>query len=464
MQLTPTFHSLLLRFRSVFVAPTFATFVTIATGWCLSFRHRYVTELIQSAAAVHRGHHSRYHRFFSNAAWSIDDLYEVLARDAVRTFFPEGTIALGVDDTLCRRRGLTIFGTGMHHDPLNSSRNRPHVSWGHDWVILSLLIANPPWSATKVWALPVGMRLDRNRQGLTKGKAKAGRGKAKSQGKNGKKRPVDPNHRTRPELAVELIRQFAARFPERKVVVSGDSAYGGKSVLQHVPENVDVLSRVASNAALYEPAPPPRPKQKGPPRKKGSRLPSMAEWAADETKLWEELEFDQYGLHAKLQVKTISALYYKAGKDRLLRIVLVRDLEGGRPDQMFYCTRLDWDARTILSHYAARWSVEVMHQNAKQMMGLEDPANRTPRAVERTAPVGLALYGLTLIWFDRDGHRSVSFPDRPWYPGKEEPSYADILGSLRRESWRGQFAGVDWEGDGQGTPLAQLIEFVSRAA
>jgi hypothetical protein len=464
MQLTPTFRSLLLQFRSVFTAPTFATFLTIATGWCLSPRRRYVTELIQSAGAVHRGHHSRYHRFFSDAAWSIDDLYEALARDAVRTFFPEGTIELGVDDTLCRRRGLTIFGTGMHHDPLNSSRSRPHVSWGHDWVILSLLIPNPPWSPTKVWALPVGMRLYRNRQGLTKGKGKAAQSKARNKGKRAKKRPADPNHRTRPELAVELIRQFAAWFPRRKMVVSGDSAYGGKSVLRQLPEDVDLISRVASNAALYEPAPPPRPKQKGAPRKKGSRLPSMAGWAADETKPWEVLEFDQYGLHAKLRVKTMRALYYKAGKDRLLVIVLVRDMEGGRPDQMFYCTRTDWDARTILSHYAARWSAEVMHRNAKQMMGLEDPANRTPKAVARTAPLGLALYGLTLIWFDRDGHRSLSFPDRPWYPGKEEPSYADILGALRRESWRGQFAGVDWERGGEEAPLAQLIEFVSRAA
>jgi hypothetical protein len=108
--------------------------------------------------------------------------------------------------------------------------------------------------------------------------------------------------------------------------------------------------------------------------------------------------------------------------------------------------------------------MEVMHQNAKQMMGLEDPANRTPKAVERTAPVGLALYGLALIWFDREGHRSLWFPDRPWYPGKEEPSYADILGALRRESWRGRFAGVDWEQEGEETPLARLIEFVSRAA
>src|SRR3954447_6724577 len=287
MQLTPSFRSLLQQFRPVFTAPTFATFLALATGWCLSHRHRYVTELIQSSGATHRGHHSRYHRFFSNAAWSIDDLFESLARELVATFSPAGTIELGADDTLCHKRGLSIFGTGMHHDPLISSKKKPLVSWGHDWVILSLLVPNPPWSPTKVWAVPVGMRLYRNRQGVTKGR-------------KGQKRPPDPNHRTRPELAVELIRPFAGLFPGRAMVVSGDSAYGGKSVLRHLPANVDLISRVAPNAALYEPAPPRQPGQKGASRKKGNRLPSLAEWAADATP-WEELEFDQYGLHAELR-------------------------------------------------------------------------------------------------------------------------------------------------------------------
>jgi len=312
MQLTESFQSLLQVFREVFTAPTYATFVTIAAGWCLSPRHRYITEMIQAANAVHRGHHSRYHRFFSDAIWSIDDLYHALAVRAVNDFYPEGVIVAGVDDSLCRKRGLTIFGTGMHHDPLISSRKRAWVSWGHDWVILSLIIPNPPWSPTKVWALPVGMRLYRNRQGLTKGKKKK-----EEKSKSAKRKPPkDPHHRTRPELAVELIERFAKLFPDRQVVVSGDSAYGGKSVLRHLPKNVELISRVAANAAPYRPAPPRRPDQKGPSRKKGDRLPGMVEWAADPTP-WQELEFDQYGLNAKLQVKTIKALYYKAGKDRL---------------------------------------------------------------------------------------------------------------------------------------------------
>ena len=456
MQLTASFRALLHRFRHVFTEPTFATFLSIATGWCLSPRHRYVTELIQSSGAIHRGHHSRYHRFFSNAAWSLDDLYADLAWRAVEVFYPTGTIESAIDDTLCRKRGLAIFGTGMHHDPLISSRKRPWVRWGHDWVVLALIVPRPFWSPTKVWALPVGLRLYRNRQGLTKGKKT-------EKGAKRKKRPADPNHRTRPELAVELIQAFANQFPKRKVVVSGDSAYGGKSVLQHLPEDVDLISRVAPNAALYEPAPPRQEKRRGGPRKKGERLPTMAEWAADESQPWETLACDQYGLHATLRVKTIRALYYKAGKDRLLVIVLVRDTTGGRPDQMFYSTRLDWDARTVLSHYAARWSIEVMFCNNKQMMGFEDPANRTELAVERTAPTGMFLYGLTVVWFHQEGHRSLAHPDRPWYRSKEEPSFADLLSTLRRMSWQDQFPSVDWDRGDQEMSLAQLVEFASRA-
>ena len=77
----------------------------------------------------------------------------------------------------------------------------------------------------------------------------------------------------------------------------------------------------------------------------------MAEWAADPEQPWTRLDFDQFGLHAALDVKTMQALYYKSGRDRLLTIVLVHDVEGKRPDQMFYCTKLDWTARQVLSAY-----------------------------------------------------------------------------------------------------------------
>ena len=213
MEITDSFLTLLQNFAPVFTAPTYQTFVVIVTGWIISQRHRYVTEVIFSSGRVGDGHWSRFHRFFSHAAWDIDTFSMRLAKLVVTILAPGATFFWVVDDTLCRKRGLTLYGAGMHYDPLISSRAKSLVSWGHDWVVLTLIVAFPPWARSKVFALPIAMHLYRNRQGLTKGKKNP-------KGKKGQQKPAkpkhDPNHRTRPELALELIIMVAQWFPTRR--------------------------------------------------------------------------------------------------------------------------------------------------------------------------------------------------------------------------------------------------------
>jgi hypothetical protein len=538
MELTASFVDLLHQFAPVFTAPTSQTFLAIVAGWVLSQRHRFITEVIFSSGQVGNGHWSRFHRFFSHAAWDIDTFSLVLTKLVLTILAPGATLIFTADDSLCRKRGLTLYGAGMHYDPLISSRSKKLVSWGHNWVALSVIIVHPFWAPTKVFALPIAARLYINRQGLTKGKksrgksaeaqktkgkttaqkakgkttakakankttakakakankttakakAKANKTTAKAKAKankttaknvnskttaraqkaNGKtmakakKAKADPNHRTRPELALELIQLVARWFPAAEILVLGDSAYGGRSVLSHLPPNVHLISKVHPKGALYEPAPPKIKGTKGPARKKGDRLPGMAEWAADPEKPWTQLDFDQFGLHASLSVKTMQALYYKAGRDRLLTIVLVRDLEGKRPDQMFYSTKLDWTARQILSAYACRWATECTFEYCKQFLGWEDPANRLPKAVERTAPMALFMYSLVVVWFHRTGHQYVRFPFRPWYKKKAEPSFADMLTTLRRLSYEEKTEGLLANPLSLKTWLAQLTELLSR--
>jgi SRSO17 transposase len=451
MELTPSFLALLQHFSPVFTAPTYQTFSLIVTGWILSHRHRYITEVIFACGKVGIGHWCRFHRFFSHAAWDLDTLSMSLAKLVATILAPGAPLLWAVDDTLCRKRGLTLYGAGMHYDPLISSRAKSLVSWGHDWVVLCLIIVHPFWAPTKVFALPIAFRLYRNRQGLTKGK----KGRAKA--------PHDPNHRTRPELALELIALAAGWFPNDELIVTGDSAYGGASILRHLPSNVHLISHVHPKGVLYQPAPSKAAKTRGPARKKGDRLPGMAHWAEDPEQPWTELKFDQFGFHATVAVKTIQSLYYKAGHDRLLTIVLVHDLEGKRPDQMFYCTKLDWTARQILSAYACRWAIECTFENCKQLLGLEDPANRLPKAVERTAPLALILYSVVVVWFHQNGHQSLRFPIRPWYPKKEEPSFADMLTTLRRVSYETKTARLVPNRSGLKAWIAQLTELLSRA-
>ena len=85
MELTATFMALLDGFQPVFTAPSFATFRLLMTGWILSVRHRYVTDLIVSSDSVRNGHFSDYHRFFSHAAWDIDHFWKCLAILIVKT-------------------------------------------------------------------------------------------------------------------------------------------------------------------------------------------------------------------------------------------------------------------------------------------------------------------------------------------------------------------------------------------
>src|SRR6266436_5751466 len=99
----------------------------------------------------------------------------------------------------------------------------------------------------------------------------------------------------------------------------------------------------------------------------------------------------------------------------------------------------------------------------KQLLGLEDPANRTALAVQRTAPMAVVLYSAIVIWFHRLGHRCLAYPDRPWYPHKEEPSFADMLTTLRRISWEEHLRQLLAGSGLLRNSLSQLIDFASRA-
>ena len=58
MELTKSFDVLLQTFAPVFTSPSFASFRLLMTGWIISTRHRYVTDLIVSSNSVGNGHFS----------------------------------------------------------------------------------------------------------------------------------------------------------------------------------------------------------------------------------------------------------------------------------------------------------------------------------------------------------------------------------------------------------------------
>jgi hypothetical protein len=331
-----------------------------------------------------------------------------------------------------------MFGTGMHHDPLLSSRGKAVTNWGHSWVVLSVIVRFPLWT-DRPFSLPILFRLYLNKREAAKQRR---------------------CYRTRPELAVEMLHLLCRHQKSRAFHAVADSAYGGQSVLCHLPSNCDLTSRLGLNARLYEAAPQPRPSRLGRPRRRGDRLPTPEAMLAERCR---RVKLEIYGRSEQARVSDQVARVY-AAPDEPLRVVAVEALRGGRGQEAFYSTTEDASAEQVIQWYAWRWSEEVTFHDAKQHLGFQDPQGWTRRAVERTAPVAMLLYSLIVLWFVDNGHREYRPSALPWYRSKARPSFRDMLITLRRASIRQQVLSLGLSGPGSRKVLKALENAVSLAA
>jgi hypothetical protein len=434
MTLVTSFAFMLQELAIVMTTPTFDNLVTIATGWVFAPK-RTVTNMLVAAGVAGERHHSAFHRFFANAHWSLDAVGLSVFR--ILEPFLEETVLLAVDDTLARKRGLKIFGVGMHHDPLLSSRGKAITNWGHSWVVLGVLVRFPLWP-NRVFCLPILFRLYLNKE------------------KAAKHRRV---YRTRPELAVQMLQVLCSHRKNRRFHLIADSAYGGQSVLCELPSNCDLTSRLLMNARLYDAAPPRKPGTNGRPRKRGEKLPTPEEMLQRRVG---RACLDIYGRRDRVRLADTVARVYAAPQIPL-RVVAVEPLTGGRKQQAFYSTCFEATAIEVLTWYAMRWSIEVAFHDSKQHLGFEEPQGWSRRAVQRTAPMAMLLYSLIVLWFTQDGHRHFVPINRPWYCQEHDPSFADMLATLRRQSIREKV--LSWGLSGPGSrKVTQTLENLAALA
>ena len=408
VDLAPGFIILLQALSPTMTSPTFDSFVTVATGWVFSGSGT-ITRSILSAGDLATKHFSSYHRLFSSAQWSLDAV-GLAVFDLIEPCLGE-VVMLGTDDTLARKRGHKIFGVGMHHDPLRSTRSRPVTSWGLSWVSLGVIVRFP-FRADHSYYLPLVFRLYQNKAAAAKSRRV---------------------YRSRPELAVELLHLLCNHRKTSCFHVVGDSAYGGQSVLCNLPENCGITSRLLATARIYGPPPAPEKGRMGRPRKRGDRLPSPAAMLEGRCR---RVTLNIYGRSQKARVADCVARVF-AAPTRPLRVVATEAIGGGRGVEVFYSTCTDATVEQVIGQYASRWSIEVAYRDVKQCLGFEQPQGWCRKTVERTAPMAMLIYSLVIIWFAREGHRHWRPERHAWYPSKRDPSFADMLAELKRRSIRG---------------------------
>jgi SRSO17 transposase len=414
----------------VMTGPSFQNLVIVLSGWIFA-RRRTITGILTASGVAGKRHHSAFHRLFAQARWTLDALGLAVFR-VLEPLLPSDTVFLAIDDTLARKRGLKTFGVGMHHDPLLSSRGKAITNWGHSWVVLGVLV-RLPLGKDRVFCLPILFRLYLNHQAAERARRTA---------------------RSRPELAVEMLRVLCNHRKNKRFHVVADSAYGGQSVLCHLPSNCDLTSRLVLDARLHALPPARQRGAQGRPRKRGERLPTPEQMLVGRS---QRLTLNHYGRRDRVRVAEATACVY-AAPSRLLRIVAVEPLTGGRPRQAFYSTCPMDSALDVLTRYAWRWSIEVAFHDSKVHLGFEEPQGWTRRAVERTAPVAMLLYTLIVKWFADEGHRHYRPAVTTWY-AQPHASFGDMLATLRRLSVRERT--IEWGLHGPGSQkIQQTLEQV----
>ena len=428
MDLVPGFGVLLQGLAPAMTSPSFMSLCTLMNGWVFSGQG-IVTRMIVAAGSTATKHFSSYHRFLSSARWSLDamglavfGMIEPLLGDVVM---------LGLDDTLARKRGLKIFGTGMHYDPLSSTRSLTFLRWGHSWVVLGVIV-DLPFRPGHHTFLPLLCRLYLNSKSAAMERRE---------------------YRTKPQLAVEMLRLLCGALKKRRFHVVADSAYGGQSVLCQLPSNCDLTSRLLLSARLYDTPPLRTESTMGRPRKRGRRLPSPQKMLDGRCR---RVALSICGRSRRARLADTVARVF-AAPERPLRIVASAAIGGGRGREGFYSTCHEASAEQVMTWYAMRWSVEVTFRDCKQHLGFEQPQGWTRDTVERTAPLAMLLHTLVVLWFTKEGHRLWRPTNRPWYSAKVDPSFLDMLVTLRQASVRQHVLAMAPSGHGS-KKLIKLLE------
>ena len=395
--------------RRVFTRPTFETFRALVVGMIGQVGECTVTGMLTATGMSTQWHHSRAHRFFSRASWQLDELGLGVMSLVLRVLLEPGeAVRVVIDDTLFRRSGRKVAHAFWQHDGAADAPGK--VGFGNNFVVLGIIV-RLPFKSTPV-CLPVLFRLH------TKD------GPARS------------------ELANRLVWIVSTFVGDRRVEVVADGAYACEKFAQ-LPDRASFISRLRANAALHR-LTPPRTGKPGRPRTKGERLPALAELANDRRRRWRDITVSRYGRSETIQTLTLVCLWYKVFKQRPVRVVLIREPGSVKPyDFALVATDIDLSVGQVVERYAERWAIEVAFRDAKQTTGVGEARNRVALAVERTVPFGLLVQSLVTIWYAHTGHTDAVVAERrrlaPWHRHKTEPSWLDMLTTLRRQLIADQF-------------------------
>lgn len=334
------------------------------------------------------------YQIFWGSRMNTDKFFEVATKVCLEQLSPGQLIVAHMDDTVLRKVGKTIYGTGWRRDPLGPAFHTNFI-WAQRFIQISLSLHDPTDLNSQSRAIPV----DFHHSPSVKKIAKNASAEDRSAFIESRKQH---NLSTQGLDRIKLLR---ARLDEqgastRQLFLSVDGSYTNATILKGLPDKVTLIGRVRKDATFnYLPV---SEKTKGRHRKYGDPAPTPEQVRQSDDIPWQEVTGWAAGKKHIFNVKIIKSLKWRtAGQGHTFQLVVIRPLgyrlKNGskvlyRKPAYLICSDNDLDIETLLQAYLWRWEIEVNFRDEKSTNGCGEAQVRNKIAAVKAPQFVVAMH------------------------------------------------------------------------
>lgn len=355
------------------------------------------------------------YRLFEKDRINLKELFAPALNGVLNNLDEQEPLFAMMDDTLVRKRGRKISGTGWKRDPLGPAFHANFV-WGQRYLQISAALPD-----FEVFGRARGIPVDFHH--------------APS--------PVKPRKNAAPEVwdeyrkqqkahkisavGAERLAELRAQVPDRRIVCAVDGGYTNKEVFQSIPENTVIIGRVRKDARLFKVPDSQASSSRGRKKYYGDPLPTPEQVRQDESVPWQKVTAFAAGKTQEFEVKAVTPVRWKSSRDKDMLVVIIRPLayrprKGAkllyRDPAYLICTDPQLPLEQLIQAYLWRWEIELNFRDEKTVLGVGEAQVRTPDAVRGVPAFVVASYAFLLLAAHSIKAKATCLPSAKWYPNK----------------------------------------------
>lgn len=380
------------------------------------------------------------YRIFKEQRMNMGAIFSEIRKEVIVQNRKKGEyIYAHMDDTLLRKRGKKISGTGWLRDPLGPPFCNNFI-WGQRFVQLSLsLIEKDLFGPSR--AIPVDFKHCPPTKKPSKNATDAEVALYRERQKKEKMSEVGV------QRVIALRKSLDDDgYKNKQLILSVDGSYTNGTVLRKLPEKVDLIGRIRKDSKIYSL---PKEQQSGKGRKRyyGEELPTPEQIRQSTDYPYQPVEAWAAGKMRTFNVKVIKDIRWRKSGKRNLMLIIIRPVPYRltKKSKLLYrapayliSTNQEMDIALQVQAYIRRWEIEVGFRDQKTLMGCGQAQIREKSAVEKVPAFVSACYGMMLLASHKEqSKRSTQLPGPKWYVSlkKQRTTTGDIINRCRVENW-----------------------------